>query len=301
MEKNEMSNTASVTLNYWPDSACARAFWGQQELPPYQQLLADTSAWLLPRAGERWLDLGCGCGKLTEALWQNSNGTVGEIVGLDCAGDNALAFQQLRSRVRPNDADERIRFVHADFSSGLRSWEGGRFDGIVSGLAIQYAESYSQELRQWTTHAYDRLLADVHRLLRAGGSFVFSVNVPEPSFFKVALYSIWGAFDARRTVRYTERAFRMWRYGAWLKQEARKGRFHYLPLPTVIRKLKDCGFADIDHRLTFAGTAYLIRCRKPLAKMVVRERSRPARRNGRSRFATVGAERASSQLATSAF
>jgi SAM-dependent methyltransferase len=294
-----MSATAALTLNYWPDSACARAFWGQQELPPYRQLLADTSAWLAPRAGERWLDLGCGCGKLTEALWHNSGGAVGEIVGLDCAGENALAFQQLRGRVRPTAPDERIHFVQADFSSGLRTWESGRFDGVVSGLAIQYAESYSGKLGRWTTEAYDRLLADVHRLLRDGGSFVFSVNVPEPSFFKVALYSFWGAFDARGTVRYAERAFRMWRYGAWLKREARHGRFHYLPLATVVRKLKDLGFADIEHRLSFAGQAYLIRCRKPLAKIVVRERSRPAGRNGRARFAQAGARRENGQLVTS--
>src|SRR5436190_13844556 len=114
-----MSTTAAMTLNYWPDSACARAFWGQQELPPYRKLLADTSAWLTPHAGERWLDLGCGCGKLTEALWHNSRGMVAEIVALDCAGENASAFQMLRGRVRPVDRDERIRFVHADFSSGL--------------------------------------------------------------------------------------------------------------------------------------------------------------------------------------
>lgn len=295
-----MSTTAALTLNYWPDSACARAFWGQQELPPYQKLLADTRAWLTPRAGERWLDLGCGCGKLTEALWQYSGGAVREIVGLDCAADNALAFQQLRGRVRPADTQERIRFVHGDFSSGLRSWENGRFDGIVSGLAIQYAESYSQRLGRWTTDAYDRLLADVYRLLREGGSFVFSVNVPEPSFGKLALYSIWGAFDARRTVRYTERAFRMWRYGAWLKREARIGRFHYLSFPTVAHKLRELGFSEIEHRLTFAGQAYLIRCRKPVSKLVVRERSRLAGWNGRSRFSAIGAGHENGLLATSA-
>jgi SAM-dependent methyltransferase len=300
MEKIAMATTASLRLNYWPDSACARAFWGQQELPPYQQLLADTSAWLSPRAGERWLDLGCGCGKLTEALWHNSQGTVKEIVGLDCAAENALAFQALRGRAHLRAADERIRFVHGDFSSGLRRWESGRFNGIVSGLAIQYAESYSPILGRWTTEAYDRLLADVHRLLGAGGAFIFSVNVPEPSFGKVALFSIWGAFEARQVVRYTERAFRMWRYGAWLKREARHGRFHYLPLPTVIRKLLSAGFTDIEHRLTFAGQAYLIRCRKPSARVVVRERLQPAMRNGRSHFGSPRAGLKKTRLATAA-
>jgi SAM-dependent methyltransferase len=300
MEKNAMSTTASIALNYWPDSACARAFWGQQELPPYQELLADTSAWLAPRAGDRWLDLGCGCGKLTEALWRNSRGTLKEIVGLDCAADNAAAFQGLRGRAQLSDGDETIRFVHADFSSGLRRWESGRFDGIVSGLAIQYAEFYSQKLGKWTTEAYDRLLADVYRLLREGGTFVFSVNVPEPSFGKVALYSVWGAFEARRVVRYAERAFRMWRYGAWLKREARSGRFHYLPLPTVTRKLMDAGFVDVEHRLSFAGQAYLIRCHKPMARVVVRKQPQPTMRNERSIFASPVAARTNGLLATTA-
>jgi SAM-dependent methyltransferase len=281
-----MPRNFATTVNHWTDSACARAFWGQQELPPYRQLLTDTSAWLNPRSGERWLDLGCGCGKLTEALWRKSQGTVREIVGLDCAADNAQAFQKLRAGVRPTASEENIRFLQSDFSAGLARWEKGRFDGIVSGLAIQYAESYSEKHRCWTTDAYDRLLADVQRLLRWGGSFVFSVNVPEPCWCKVALYSLWGAFNARRVVRYAENAFRMWRYGCWLKRQARTGRFHYLPLTTVIRKLTDYGFTAIEHRLSFAGQAYLIRCRKPLEKIAV-DRPRPVARPSSARFSQL--------------
>jgi SAM-dependent methyltransferase len=273
-----MPRKFATTVNHWTDSACARVFWGQQELPPYRQLLADTSAWLQPRSGERWLDLGCGCGKLTEALWRKSQGKIREIIGLDCAADNAQAFAQLRGRVRPAAGEESIRFLHADFSSGLARWDKGRFDGIVSGLAIQYAESFSEKLQRWTTDAYDRLLADVHRLLRGGGWFVFSVNTPNPSWCKVALYSLWGAFNARRVVRYADNAFRMWRYGCWLKRQARGGRFHYLPLATVCRKLMEQGFTAVEHRLSFAGQAYLIRCRRAAEKITVPVRSRPMMR-----------------------
>src|SRR5262249_45356903 len=65
-----------ASRNYWPDTKCAKAFWSQHTLPPYQQLLSDTSAWLDPRPGERWLDLGCGSGQLTRALWRQSGGAV---------------------------------------------------------------------------------------------------------------------------------------------------------------------------------------------------------------------------------
>jgi hypothetical protein len=55
----------------------------------------------------------------------------------------------------------------------------------------------------------------------------------------------------------------MWRYGAWLKREARRGRFHYLPAAAVADKLQAAGFTGIEHRLSYAGQAYVFRCRKP--------------------------------------
>jgi ubiquinone/menaquinone biosynthesis C-methylase UbiE len=249
-------------VNHWPDSACARAFWGQQEVPPYQRLLAHTVAWLHPRPGDRWLDLGCGGGRLTRAIWEKSGGAVAEIVGLDCAAANELAFQRLRQTLEPPPADSQLRFQCTNFSGGLASWPSASFNGVVSGLAIQYAESYSEERDCWTTDAYEHLLHEVYRVLRPGGTFVFSVNVPRPSWRKVAFRSWRGIFRTPRPWRFIKRSWRMMRYGAWLRREALRGRFHYLPMPQVAEKLRAAGFTGIEHRLTFARQAYLIRCHK---------------------------------------
>ena len=181
-------SSPSNAVNYWPDDACARAFWGQHTLPPYRQLLRDTAAWLEPQAGEHWLDLGCGSGQLAKAVWQQSGGAVAEVVGLDCAAVNAKAFVKLRAGLQPPPTEENLCFVAGDFSHGLAAWPDGRFDGVVSGLAIQYAESYSEAQGRWTCEAYDRVLSEAARLLRPGGRFVFSVNVPEPSWGRVALH-----------------------------------------------------------------------------------------------------------------
>src|SRR5262245_58998530 len=141
------------TVNYWPDLACAQAFWGQKDVPPYRQLLAHTTAWLDPQPGDRWLDLGCGGGQLTRAIWEKSGGRGAAVIGLDCAGANALAFQEVRRSVQPAPADEQIWFQAWDFSHGLAAWDDQSFDGVVSGLAIQYAESFSQQRGHWTTDA----------------------------------------------------------------------------------------------------------------------------------------------------
>lgn len=257
-----MSNRPASAVNYWPSSACARAFWSQCEAPPYPQLLADTAAWLEPQPGQRWLDLGCGGGQLTRTLWEKSGGRLAEIISLDCAARNEKAIAKLREAVQPPATAAQMRFLHANFSDGLASFASAAFDGIVSGLAIQYAESYSEERGCWTTEAYEHLLAEAHRVLRPGGSFVFSVNVPEPAWSKIALYGIPGFFRSPHPIRYVKNSLRMLRYGAWLKREARRGRFHYLPASVVADKLTRAGFAAIEHRSSYAGQADVFRARR---------------------------------------
>jgi SAM-dependent methyltransferase len=252
----------AAAVNYWPDSKCAKAFWGQHELPPYQQLLADTVAWADPRPHEAWLDLGCGGGALTRGLWEASGGQIAEVLGLDVAAVNEQAYDRLRQTLQPPPGD-RVRFWTHDFSNGLAVLDDASYDCAVSGLSISYAESYDPATGTWTTAAYDHLLREVFRVLRPGGRFVFSVNVPDPAWGKVAWKSLAGARAAREPLKYLKKAWRMLRYGWWLKREARKGRFHYLTADQIGQKLAAAGFIGIEHRLSYVGQAYIFRCRKP--------------------------------------
>ncbi len=257
------SGHLSIIQNLWATEPCAKAFWSQQELPPYRRLLADTIAWADPKAGERWLDLGCGRGVLAQSIWEKSEGRVAQVIGVDCAAVNADHFQRLRGRLGPVSLD-RLRFVRHNFNEGLNLFADGTFHHAVSGLSISYADSLDTASGAWTTAAYDRLLAEVARVLAPGGRFVFSVNVPEPSWAKVGFRSLTGIFRCRRPLRYLVDSWRMLRYGRWLKQEARRGRFHFLPWQTVTAKLQAAGFAEIEHRLSYAGQAYVFRARKPV-------------------------------------
>lgn len=250
--------------NYWPDAKCARAFWSQQESGPHQRLLADTLDWCCPGPGQRWLDLGCGSGPLTRGLWERAGGAIEEIVGVDCAAVNQEVYARLVAKLRPSPAG-RVRFLCHDFSTGLGLFEPGSFDHVVSGLSISYAESYDQAAGRWTDAAYTRVLAEVFRVLRPGGRFVFSVNVPEPRWWLVALVSAPDVLRKERPLRFLKRGWRMMRYGAWLKREARLGHFHYLRAPEVVAKLTAAGFTRIAHRTSYAGQAFVFRAEKPLA------------------------------------
>lgn len=248
--------------NFWPDDKCAKAFWSQQEVRPYRRLLADTIDWCAPAAGERWLDLGCGGGPLTRALWERSGGTVAEVVGLDCAAANERAYDELRRLLSPLPGN-RVRFLCHDFSSGLGLFPDASFDHAVSGLSITYAESYSEAEGRWTDAGYDAILAEVCRVLRPGGRFVFSVNVPEPKWWKVGLLSVGDVFRTGHPLRFLKRALRMMKYGGWLKREARTGRFHYLPAAAVRDKLTAAGFVRVEHRTSYAGQAFVFRAVRP--------------------------------------
>ncbi|HZZ82149.1 MAG TPA: class I SAM-dependent methyltransferase [Gemmataceae bacterium] len=254
---------STTSTNYWPDARCAKAFWRQHELPPYQELLRDTAEWLTPGVGQRWLDLGCGSGQLSRVLWEKSRGQVEAIVGVDVAEINGEAFAKLRAELQPTPTGACLRFVPRDFTRGFSDWPSAQFDGVVSGLSLQYAESFSREEERWTEAAYENVLGEIHRLLKWGGRFVFSVNVPNPSWGTVAFQSVTGALQKQKPLRYLRNAWRMWSYGNWLTRESRRGRFHYLPLESIVAKLQKTGFADIEHRLSYARQAYLIRCRKP--------------------------------------
>ena len=249
-------------VNYWPDTKCAKAFWGQHELPPYRQLLTDTVDWADPQLDESWLDLGCGGGALSKALWEHSHSGIAEVVGLDVAAVNGQAYAKLRQTLDPPPG-ERVRFQTHDFSSGLGLLGDESFNGVISGLSISYAESIDEATGAWTTTAYDRLLAEVHRVLKPGGRFIFSVNVPNPAWGKVAWWSLAAARQSDKPLKYLKKAWRMLRYGAWLKKEARKGRFHYLTADVISAKLAVTGFTDIEHRLSYVGQAFIFRCRKP--------------------------------------
>lgn len=252
----------TTAVNHWHDPRCAKAFWNQHELPPYQELLRDTAAWLEPTIGQRWLDLGCGSGQLARVLWEKSQGKVEAIVGVDVAEINEAAFARLRATLQPTPTPMCLRFQAADFSRGFAHWPGAQFDGVVSGLSLQYAESYSADEERWTESAYDRVLAEVQRLLKPAGTFVFSVNVPNPSWSKVAWQSLTGTMTRRQPLRYLKQSWRMWTYGNWLTRESRRGRFHYLPLDAILGKLVRLGFSAIEHQRSYAGQAYLIRCTK---------------------------------------
>jgi ubiquinone/menaquinone biosynthesis C-methylase UbiE len=220
--------------------------------------LQDTARRLDIRPSERWLDLGCGSGQLTALLWQLSGGQVGEIVAMDCNAVNAEAIEKLRRKLSEAGQSTPIRFLAGNFSMGLPQFANGTFDGIVSGLAISYAESYDAQTDRYTDEAYNRLLAEMFRVLKPGGRLVFSVNVPNVRFWPIFWKSLRLAFRISKPVKTLINVLKMQAYGRWLQREAQRGRFHYFPIQEVEHRLRQLGFQDFRFCHSYAGQAYVV-------------------------------------------
>ncbi len=105
----------------------------------------------LPEQAGEILDMGCGTGQETVALRQRY--PLAALTGLDLS-EGMLSFASGRSELA------NCRWINGDIEE--LPFTVGEFDLVFSSLAVQWCENLSE------------VLAQVHSILKPGGSFVFS-------------------------------------------------------------------------------------------------------------------------------
>lgn len=168
-----------------------------------------------PVGGLAVCDLGCGEGTLARRLADQG----GVVTGVDLSA-RLLA---IAAALTPPDA---VRYV-LDDAQTLGAWAGASFDLVVSNLALMDIPEL------------DRVYAAVHRIVRAGGRFVFSIM--HPCF--QAPDSFAGDDAVRQIARYASEGF--WRSA---KPDTIRGRVgaQHRTLATVINALVRAGFT-LEH------------------------------------------------------
>lgn len=135
-----------------------------------------TKAMLGELAGARVLEIGCGAGVLTAHLLEEG----ATVTPFDVSGEMvALARERL---------GDSVEVRQADLHDGLGFVETASVDLVVASLVLHYLE-------EW-----DPIFAEVHRVLRPGGHFVFSTHhptwdghnhSPDDYFKKMQVTEVW--------------------------------------------------------------------------------------------------------------
>lgn len=236
--------------NPWKQTVWGAVYSAQSLAPPYQEMLGlirNYIARTIPKG--TWLDLGAGSGPITELLLS---------LGLHVIATD-LSPEALVCAKRRVSSDPNATYVVQDVSEPL-PFADDSFDGVTAGLVIQYAESGTDN--KWTLDGYKRALREVYRVLKPGGYFVWSVNVPDPDFRKIFLLSWRQIFLTWKMPLILSAGIALVKQSSWLKECARNGRFHYLPIAEVCQLTCEAGFADIEHQITYADQAWVVSCKK---------------------------------------
>jgi ubiquinone/menaquinone biosynthesis C-methylase UbiE len=209
------------------------------------------------------LDLGCGSGRLIRSIWEKSHGSVNTIVGLDISPTALRYARNSIANLSPKPGPERIQLIQADFGGGLwMPFRSSSFDGVTAGLSISYADHWDPDRQAWSNQSYVKLLKDIFVLLKNGGSLVFSSNVPNPNFRRIASESWREIFLTWKLPLAIGVSSIMLYQARWLKDCVKKGRFYYLPVDEITKTLRLVGFKDVKYELTYAEQAWVFRAIK---------------------------------------
>ncbi len=141
-----------------------RCFWKSyftvydrlSQVIPYRRLLVDSVSRLKVNPGGHYLDIGCGTGNSSLAIYNRARGNC-TVVGLDYIPS---AIERAKSKL-PAEGLSNVGFSHADINKGLH-FPAESFDGVLANNVI-YLVSDPVET-----------LAQVLAVLKPGGRFVMT-------------------------------------------------------------------------------------------------------------------------------
>jgi SAM-dependent methyltransferase len=206
---------------------------GAAEWPAMRALLPDLR-------GLEIVDLGCGYGWFCR--WAREQGAT-QVLGFDVS-------EKMLQRAKSAHSDPVIVYQRADLDQ-LRLPED-RFDFAYSSLALHYVEDIS------------RLFVEIHRALRPGGRFVFSIEHP---ILTAPIRQGWStAEDGRRIWPIDSYFVEGPRTTDWLAEGVVK---QHRTLGTTFKRLIEAGFA-VDHLEEFCPTRDQIAAHPDMAEEIDR-------------------------------
>lgn len=234
---------------FW--SAYGKIYPYLERSTPYQKLLKTIEDLIHPKQGETWLDVGCGPGTVIKIIRKKAQGKLQKIIGIDF-DETMLGHAAKRSESYDEVELQNINLSHKT------PFVKEKFDGIVANLVLPYIPEYDGQKGK---QALRQILKELKRILKPGGSLIWSTPIKNVNFFWV----FWASLKDIFNLRHPENLYygpAILRHALTIQKKGRQGIYTFLPEKELRLLMKEIGFKTLAIRRTFAGQALVIKAIK---------------------------------------
>lgn len=240
------------TLKFWEEYT--KIYVNLEKSGPYRNLMQTTMSFLDLAPGQTCIDMGAGPLSCSLRMLQKESDI--QITAIDVCLNPARKILEKTEEKLP------IKLLQGSITDPI-NLPDEYADIIVAGLVLSYVTDYRGKKGQ---AALEATLTEMFRLLKPGGTLVWSTPKENVSFTQVFLWSIPDILDPRAPLRgdFTRilQGVRILKHAFEIQKKGEEGIYTFLTPEKLREMLTKLGFTEIEIKTSFAKQAYVISCKK---------------------------------------
>jgi len=246
-------------VKFWEEYG--EIYFNLEKAWPYHNLAQSIERLLNPKKGDVWLDVGCGPLRVSELIWEKSEGQVKSIEAID------IVLKPARDKLEKLAKQGIILPANLKYASITDSlpYEDNFFDGIGANLVLPYITDF---LGLRGKEAFKGVLQEMFRVLKPGGHMVWSTpkhNVQFTWVFLVSIPDMLNLYEyvAHKDVTRILQGTRILKHALAIQEKGRKGIYTFLPQDELGHLLQEVGFVNLVWEKTFTQQVWVNRVERP--------------------------------------
>lgn len=251
LSKKPIKSHKEKEISFW--SKYSKFYPHLEDARPYYKLVDTIESFINPKQGETWLDAGCGPGTMMDLIKNKSNNKIKKIIGIDI--DKKMLWYA-KKRFEKEEAIL-VEFHNIDLSNKT-FFKNQEFDGIIANLVLTYINTFEEKKN---VEALKGVFGEMYRIMKTGGSLVWSTPIKGVNFIWVFLASWREILDPRHPKRlYAGPA--ILRYALSIQKKGKKGIYNFFSKEQIEKILEEIGFKGIEFKRSFANQVWVIKAHK---------------------------------------
>jgi len=218
----------------------------------YRDLIKTMKSFIEPRPGEIWLDAGCGPAKMSELIWEKSEGKVKKIYGVD------IVLSAAREKLAQLGNSIPLELKYVNLGERL-PFSDNSFDGIISNNVLSYVIEFEGSRGK---EGMLCLFKELNRVLRPGGQLIWSTPEPKMHSEIAFISSIPDIIRERRNLPSLSIAIQLLRLGLEVKKKSKAGIYTFLT-PKEWNEVLEEGFVSLTWKFVFTHQLWVNKSIKP--------------------------------------